>query len=114
MPPAKQPRVLDEPAFVLHRHDWSESSLILEVFSRQHGRVVLAAIVNGRVSLIANFSDQVVEGGARAGDLIKEIAPIVGGKGGGRPTMARGGGNDADKVEEALKLARRWLKEKLG
>lgn len=76
--------------------------------------VVLAAIVNGRVSLIANFSDQVVEGGARAGDLIKEIAPIVGGKGGGRPTMARGGGSDAAKVEEALKQARRWLKEKLG
>lgn len=43
MPPAKQPRVHDEPAFVLHRHDWSESSLILDVFSRQHGRVVLAA-----------------------------------------------------------------------
>ncbi|NIC43194.1 DNA repair protein RecO [Aquabacterium sp. A08] len=40
---AKQPRVHDEPAFVLHRHDWSEASLILEVFSRRHGRVVLVA-----------------------------------------------------------------------
>ncbi|WP_180682417.1 DNA repair protein RecO [Tepidicella baoligensis] len=40
---ARQPRVHDEPAFVLHRHDWSESSLILDVFSRQHGRVVLVA-----------------------------------------------------------------------
>lgn len=36
-------RVLDEPAFVLHRHDWSESSLILEVFSRLHGRIALMA-----------------------------------------------------------------------
>lgn len=34
-------RVHDEPAFVLHQHDWSESSLVLEVFSRHHGRVVL-------------------------------------------------------------------------
>jgi len=34
-------RVHDEPAFVLHHHDWSESSLILDVFSRQHGRVAL-------------------------------------------------------------------------
>jgi len=36
-------RVHEEPAFVLHRHDWSESSLILEVFSRHHGRVALVA-----------------------------------------------------------------------
>lgn len=40
---ARQPRVHDEPALVLHRHDWSESSLIVEVFSRHHGRVALVA-----------------------------------------------------------------------
>jgi DNA repair protein RecO (recombination protein O) len=39
----KPVRVADEPAFVLHRHDWSETSLILEVLSRHHGRVVLVA-----------------------------------------------------------------------
>jgi DNA repair protein RecO (recombination protein O) len=42
-PTTKQPRVHDEPAFVLHHHDWSEASLILEVFSRHHGRVALVA-----------------------------------------------------------------------
>ncbi|HSV46190.1 MAG TPA: DNA repair protein RecO [Ramlibacter sp.] len=36
-------RISDEPAFVLHRYDWSESSLILEVFTRHHGRIALAA-----------------------------------------------------------------------
>ena len=36
-------RIADEPAFVLHRYDWSESSLILEVFTRHHGRTALAA-----------------------------------------------------------------------
>ena len=36
-------RIADEPAYVLHRYDWSETSLILEVFTRQHGRVALAA-----------------------------------------------------------------------
>lgn len=40
---ARQPRVHEEAAFVLHCHDWSESSLILDVFSRQHGRVALVA-----------------------------------------------------------------------
>ncbi len=43
MATAKQPRVHDEPAFVLHHYDWSEASLILEVFSRHHGRVALVA-----------------------------------------------------------------------
>ena len=36
-------RISDEPAYVLHRHDWSESSLILEVFTRNHGRIALVA-----------------------------------------------------------------------
>lgn len=40
---ARTARTTDEPAFVLHRYDWSESSLVLDVFSRGHGRVVLAA-----------------------------------------------------------------------
>jgi len=37
------PRISDEPAFILHRYDWSESSLILEVFTRHHGRIALVA-----------------------------------------------------------------------
>ncbi len=36
-------RITEEPAYVLHRYDWSESSLILEVFTRHHGRVALVA-----------------------------------------------------------------------
>ena len=36
-------RITDEPAYVLHRYDWSESSLILEVFTRDHGRIALVA-----------------------------------------------------------------------
>ncbi len=76
--------------------------------------VVLAWVAKGKVSLLANFSDAVVGKGARAGDLIKEIAPIVGGKGGGRPAMARGGGNDAARVEVALAAAREWLARQLS
>ena len=36
-------RIADEPAYVLHRYDWSESSLILDVFTRQYGRIALVA-----------------------------------------------------------------------
>jgi DNA repair protein RecO (recombination protein O) len=39
----RQPRVQDQPAYVLHRHDWSEASLVLDVFSRTHGRLALVA-----------------------------------------------------------------------
>ncbi len=76
--------------------------------------VFLARIDGGNVNMVANFSDAVVGKGAKAGDLIKATAPVVGGKGGGRPTMARGGGNNAGKIDEALAAARQWLTEKLA
>ncbi len=76
--------------------------------------VVLAADLGGKAVLVAGFSDQVVERGARAGDLMKEVAPLVGGKGGGRPNMARGGGGDASGIEAALERAREWLRRELA
>jgi alanyl-tRNA synthetase len=45
----------------------------------------------------------------QAGKIIQQIAPIVGGKGGGRPDNARGGGKDAGKLDEALAKARTLL-----
>lgn len=75
--------------------------------------VLLASGAGGWASLVAKFSDQAVEHGARAGDLIREVAPIVGGKGGGRPNIARGGGPDFEKINEAISRANEWLKEKI-
>ena len=48
-----------------------------------------------------------------AGNLIKSIAEIVGGKGGGRPDFAQAGGPDKEKVDEALKLALKLIKDEL-
>jgi len=76
--------------------------------------VVLIRVEGGNVAMLANFSDAAVAMGIKAGDLIREIAPLVGGKGGGRATMARGGGNDAGGVDEALAAARSWLSDKLA
>ncbi|RJQ41821.1 MAG: alanine--tRNA ligase [Gaiellales bacterium] len=78
------------------------------------GAVVLASVTEGKVSLVAGFSDTAISRGVKAGDLIREIAPIVGGKGGGRPNMARGGGNDPEAIPRALEAARQWLRQKLG
>jgi alanyl-tRNA synthetase len=76
--------------------------------------VFLAAEIDGKVVLVAGLSEGSISKGAKAGELVKAIAPIVGGKGGGRPNMARGGGSDSARIDEALEGARDWLKEKLA
>jgi alanyl-tRNA synthetase len=75
--------------------------------------VVLGSRENGAVHLVANF-DQAVAERVSAGDVVREIAPIVGGGGGGRPTMARAGGKQPEKLDEALARARELLTAALG
>jgi alanyl-tRNA synthetase len=76
--------------------------------------VVLGAREDGRVHLVANFSEAAVERGANASDIVKAAAAVVGGGGGGRPSMARAGGRDPDRLAEALEAAKRALLEALG
>jgi len=76
--------------------------------------VLLAAENDGRVVLLAAVTKDLVGKGIKAGDLIKEVAPVVGGKGGGRPDMAQGGGSDASKIDDALAAAIDWCKGKVG
>lgn len=67
------------------------------------GIVVLGTeLDNGKVALLAMVTDDLVEKGYNAGNIIKDIAPIVGGKGGGKKTMAQAGGSKADKLNQAL------------
>lgn len=76
--------------------------------------VLLASEDGGRVVLMAAMTPDVVSRGVKAGELIKEIAPIVGGKGGGRPDMAQGGGTDPTKIGEAVEAAKTWLAGRLA
>jgi alanyl-tRNA synthetase len=69
--------------------------------SQFKGVVVLGGAVNGAVTLIASVSADFTAK-VQAGKIIQTIAPIVGGKGGGKPDNARGGGKDAGKLDEAL------------
>ncbi len=64
--------------------------------------IIMASDADGKVSLLVMASDDAVAAGIHAGNIIKKIAPIVGGGGGGRPNMAQAGGKDASKIEEAL------------
>ncbi len=71
--------------------------------------MVLASDINGRPQIIVSVSDALVRSGLRAGDLIKPIAKVVGGGGGGRPQMAQAGGKDSSKIPEALQKARELI-----
>jgi alanyl-tRNA synthetase len=76
--------------------------------SRIDGPIFLAGGSDGRVALIASVPKALTTK-IQANKLIQEIAPIVGGKGGGRPDNAQGAGKDAAKIGEALGRARELI-----
>src|SRR5262249_16237043 len=76
---------------------------------RAPAAVVLASVDNGNVHLVANFDESLPGRGVNAGDVIKAAAAHVGGGGGGRPTMARAGGKNPEKVADALAEAERLI-----
>jgi len=69
------------------------------------GVVVLASVSDGKVNLMATATDGAMKAGAHAGNLIKGIAALVGGGGGGRPNMAQAGGKNPAGVDDALTKA---------
>ncbi|MCJ7841785.1 alanine--tRNA ligase [Lederbergia sp. NSJ-179] len=73
------------------------------------GIIVLASIQNGKVNIIAAVTKDLTEK-YHAGKLVKEVAAICGGGGGGRPDMAQAGGKNPEKLEEALNYVKDWVK----
>jgi len=63
---------------------------------------------------IATVTDDLIEKGIKAGDVVNAAAAVVGGKGGGRPNLAQAGGKDAAKMDEALRTAREFILKKLA
>ncbi len=76
--------------------------------------VVLGFDDDGKVTLLAGFTDDLVKKGLKAGDVVKAIAPIVDGGGGGRPQMAQAGGKKPEKIKDALARAKEIITEKLA
>ncbi|MCM3054437.1 alanine--tRNA ligase [Caldibacillus thermoamylovorans] len=73
------------------------------------GVIVLGAVLDGKVQLIAGVTKDLT-GTYHAGKLIKEVAGICGGGGGGRPDMAQAGGKDPNRLSEALQYVEEWIK----
>jgi alanyl-tRNA synthetase len=74
--------------------------------------VVLATVTDAKVSLVAGVTPDLT-GRLKAGDLIREVAARVGGKGGGRPDMAQAGGTDPNGLPAALGLVEGWVRQGL-
>ncbi|MFL0797136.1 MAG: alanine--tRNA ligase [Cellvibrionaceae bacterium] len=77
------------------------------------GLVLLATADGDKVSLIVGVTKDAT-GKVKAGDLMKHVAPLVGGKGGGRPDMAQGGGTDASGIDAVLSAVPEWVKQQLS
>ena len=77
------------------------------------GVVVMANIADNKVNFIVTATKDVLEKGIHSGNIVREVAQIAGGKGGGRPNMAQAGANDVTKVEEALNYAGEVIKSQV-
>jgi alanyl-tRNA synthetase len=75
--------------------------------------VLLAAPADGRVTLALGVTPD-LKGRLAAGELIREVAAVVGGKGGGRPDFAQAGGRDPGKIDDAFERLRTLVREKTG
>ncbi len=76
--------------------------------------ILLASVVDGKVSFVSAVSDDLIAKGLKAGDWIREAAKATGGGGGGRPQMAQAGGKDAAKLPDALTTARAYAAKAVG
>lgn len=79
----------------------------------QSGVLVLGAEIDERPALLAMVTPDQVERGLSANDIVREIAPIVGGRGGGRPALAQGGGSDPAALGEALGAVAEFVKKQV-
>lgn len=81
--------------------------------ARNHsGIVVLASSINERPLIVAAITDDLVEKGLHATELVRVVAKEVGGSGGGKPHLAQAGGSDAKKIHDALDQIDKWILSK--
>jgi len=75
--------------------------------------VVVGSVIDGRPQIVAAVTPDLTQRGMHAGNLVKSIAPLMDGRGGGAPHMAQAGGKDGQKLPEALRRVPSWVEENL-
>ena len=79
----------------------------------QSGVVAISNVSDSKVNFVVTATKDVIDRGIHSGNIVKEIAKIAGGKGGGRPNMAQAGATDATKIDEALSYACEVIKSQI-
>lgn len=106
---------------VAHRADGAGGgdvrNLAMDVRGRlpqgEPGVVVIVGQAEGKVSVVAATNDEARARGLSAGELVRAVGPLLGGKGGGKDDVAQGGGSDASRIDEALQLVEREVAAKV-
>lgn len=75
--------------------------------------VAVGAVIDDKPLIVAAVTEDLVQRGMHAGNLVRDAAKLMGGGGGGRPTLAQAGGRDSAKLEEALQSIAKWVKTNL-
>ncbi|MBD3648079.1 MAG: alanine--tRNA ligase, partial [Pseudomonadales bacterium] len=102
---------------VIHTLEGADPKTLPDAMDRiknkiKSGIVLLAAVNEGKVSLISGVTSDLTER-VNASELVNHVAMQIGGKGGGRPDMARAGGSDVDALPGAMESAREFLTDRL-
>ena len=87
------------------------------VKARHEGAAILLASGDedaGKVSIVAAVPKALIDKGLKAGDWVREASQACGGKGGGRPDSAQGGGTEPEKINEAIETARAYAESKVS
>ena len=96
-------------------HSPDELRQLIDVLRRKSPArlaVLLASSAEGKVHLAAALTPDLIAAGLHAGQWLKEVAPVVGGGGGGRPDLAQAGGKNPDQIPAALERALEFLRAK--
>jgi alanyl-tRNA synthetase len=110
---------INESSIIIGRLQNTRIEQVREAVDMLKKKAKSAAIVLGfgdddKATLLAGMTDDLINKGLKAGDILKAIAPIIDGGGGGRPQMAQAGGKKPKKINDALKKAAELIKEKLA
>lgn len=111
--------IIGEIDLIMHKFEGMDMNTVKETADTlrdkiKSGVVVLANVADDKVNFVATASNDVLEKGIHCGNIVKEIAKVAGGKGGGRPNMAQAGASDITKVNEALDYASEVVKNQLS
>ncbi len=109
---------IGETSIIIGRLDGTHIEQAREAIDMLKKKAKSAAIVLGfedddKATLLAGITNDLIKKGLKADDIVKAIAPIIDGGGGGRPQMAQAGGKEPKKINDALKKATELIKEKL-